>query len=69
MVSGFTNLREEGVRIPPVRGEQRLASMEASVNFRAEKAWKWLMPLAFRQWHLYRFDFMEHRNTIDAAFL
>lgn len=24
------------------------------------------MPLAFRQWHLYRFDFMEHRNTIDA---
>ena len=25
------------------------------------------MPLAFRQWHLYRFAFMEHRNTIDAA--
>ena len=24
------------------------------------------MPLAFRQWHLYRFDFMEYRNTIDA---
>lgn len=69
MVSGVANLREEGVRIPPVRGKQRLASMESSVNFRAEKARKRLMPLAFRQWHLYRFDFMEHRNTIDAALL
>ena len=61
MVSGFANLREEGVRIPPVRGKQRLASMESSVNFRAEKARKRLMPLAFRQWHLYRFDFMVER--------
>ena len=58
MVSGFANLREEGVRIPPVRGKQRLASMESFVNFRAKKARKRLMPLAFRQWHLYRFDFM-----------
>ena len=58
IVSGVANLREEGVRIPPVRGKQRLASMESSVNFRAEKARKRLMPLAFRQWHLYRFDFM-----------
>ena len=58
MVSGFANLREEGVRIPPVRGKQWLASMESSVNFRGEKAWKRLMPLAFRQWHLYRFAIM-----------
>ena len=58
MVSGFANLREEGVRIPPVRGKQWLASMESFVNFRAKKARKRLMPLAFRQWHLYRFDFM-----------
>ena len=49
---------KKGVRIPPVRGKQWLASMESSVNFRAEKARKRLMPLAFRQWHLYRFDFM-----------
>ena len=40
MVSGFANLREEGVRIPPGRGKQRLASMESSVNFWAEKARK-----------------------------
>ena len=32
MVSGFANLREDGVRIPPVRGKQRLASMESSVT-------------------------------------
>ena len=50
--SEFANRRKKGVRIPPVRGKQRLASMESSVNFRAEKARKRLMPLAFRQWHL-----------------
>ena len=38
-----------------------LASMESFVNFRAEKARKRLMPLAFRQWHLYRFAFMVTR--------
>ena len=56
--SEFANRRKKGVRIPPVRGKQWLASMESFVNFRAEKARKRLMPLAFRQWHLYRFDFM-----------
>ena len=25
------------------------------------------MPLAFRQWHLYRFDFMCLNNTLDAG--
>ena len=56
--SGFANRRKKGVRIPPVRGKQWLASIKSSVNFRAKKARKRLMPLAFRQWHLYRFDFM-----------
>ena len=56
--SEFANRRKKGVRIPPVRGKPWLASMESFVNFRAEKARKQLMPLAFRQWHLYRFDFM-----------
>ena len=65
IVSGVANLREEGVRIPPVRGKQRLASMESSVNFRAEKARKRLMPLAFRQWHLYRFDFMVTQRGLE----
>ena len=65
IVSGVANLREEGGRIPPVRGKQRLASMESSVNFRAEKARKRLMPLAFRQWHLYRFDFMVTRRGLE----
>ena len=69
MVSGVANLREEGVRIPPVRGKQRLASMESSVNFRAEKARKRLMPLAFRQWHLYRFDFMVDPIGIEPTTL
>lgn len=32
--------------------------MESSLNFRAEKARKWLMPLAFGQWHLYRLDIL-----------
>lgn len=64
--SEYANRRKKGVRIPPVRGKQWLASMESFVNFRAKKARKRLMPLAFRQWHLYRFDFMEYRNTIDA---
>ncbi|WP_162609474.1 hypothetical protein [Flavonifractor sp. An82] len=54
----FANRRKKGVRIPPVRGKQWLASMESSVNFQAKRAQKRLMPLAFRQWHLYRFDFM-----------
>lgn len=42
-----------------------MASMESSVNFRAEKARKRLMPLAFRQWHLYRFDFMVDPKKIE----
>ena len=44
-----------------------MASMESSVNFRAEKARKRLMPLAFRQWHLYRFDFMETKRGHDLG--
>ena len=67
IVSGVANLREEGVRILPVRGKQRLASMESSVIFRAEKARKRLMPLAFRQWHLYRFDFMVEMAGVEPA--
>jgi len=59
--SEFANRRKKGVRIPPVRGKQWLASMESFVNFRAKKARKRLMPLAFRQWHLYRFAFMVTR--------
>ena len=58
MVLILPTSEQRGVRVPPVRGKQWLASMESSVNFRGEKAWKRLMPLAFRQWHLYRFDFM-----------
>ena len=49
--SEYANRRKKGVRIPPVRGKQWLASMESFVNFRAKKARKRLMPLAFRQWH------------------
>ena len=39
--------------------------MESSVNFGAEKAQKRLMPLALRQWHLYRFDFMVETRGIE----
>lgn len=60
------NHRQSGVQIPSVARKGRLASMEKSLKLWAEKARKWLMPLALRQWHLYRLDFMEHRNTIDA---
>jgi hypothetical protein len=42
--SEFANRRKKGVRIPPVRGKQWLASMESSVNFRGEKAREQLMP-------------------------
>src|SRR5699024_3097312 len=63
--SEFANRRKKGVRIPPVRGKQWLASMESFVNFRAKKTRKRLMPLAFRQWHLYRFDFMVTRRGFE----
>lgn len=66
---GYANLPKRGVRIPPVRGKQWLASMESSVNFRAKKARKRLMPLAFRQWHLYRFDFMPEPERFELLFL
>ena len=58
MVLILPTSEQRRVRVPPVRGKQWLASMESSVNFRGEKAWKRLMPLAFRQWHLYRFAIM-----------
>ena len=35
--SEFANRRKKGVRIPPVRGKQWLASMESFMNFRAKK--------------------------------
>ena len=40
--------------------------MEKSVKFGAKKARKRLMPLALRQWHLYRLDILCDPNTIDA---
>lgn len=58
---------KKGVRIPTVRVKQWLASMESFVNFRAKKARKWLMPLAFRQWHLYRFDFMAEKEGFEPS--
>ena len=67
--SEFANRRKKGVRIPPVRGKQWLASMESFVNFRAKKTRKRLMPLAFRQWHLYRFDIMVDLIGIEPTTL
>ena len=39
--------------------------MKKLVIFRAEKARKRLMPLAFSQWHLYRLDFMVEMRGVE----
>ena len=41
--------------------------MEKSLKLWAEKARKWLMPLALRQWHLYRLDFMVDLKGIEPS--
>ena len=67
MVLILPTSEQRRVRVPPVRGKQWLASMESSVNFRGEKAWKRLMPLAFCQWHLYRFAIMVDSKGFEPS--
>ena len=61
------NHRQSGVQIPSVARKGRLASMEKSVKFGAKKARKRLMPLALRQWHLYRLDFMVDLKRFELS--